>query len=325
MGIRRLAGAAFRAGVLVPGIGPRLAAARPHVKRVRDGLAADARYCYAAWLHHLVHARRQGLDDCPRVVAEIGPGSSLGTGLAALISGSSRYHALDVVDHATAEANLLVFDRLVGLFGERAPIPGGDEFDRVYGWLDSHEFPSHILDEERLGRALEPGRLARIRRAAGSPGAGEAVTYSAPWSDGSVGPGTVDCIFSQETMEHVDGLPRAYRIIGKMLRPGGYASHKISFHSHGTTPEWNGHWACGDLAWRKITSDKAYLINREPLSGHLRMMREAGMEIRSVVRTGSGRGRGGAVARGRLAGRFRSMSDDDLATRSAFVQAVAPK
>ena len=126
-------------------------------------------------------------------------------------------------------------------------------------------------------------------------------------------------------MEHVGGLPRAYRIIARLLRPGGYASHKISFHSHGTTPEWNGHWACGDLAWRKIASDRAYLINREPLSGHLRMMREAGMEVISVVRTGSGRGRGGPVARARLAGRFRSLSDDDLATRSALVQAVAPR
>ncbi len=85
-------------------------------ERVIHGLASSARYCYATWLHHLVCADRQGLNNCPEAVAEIGPGSSLGVGLAALISGSHKYYALDDVQHATRGTNLKVFDELVRLF-----------------------------------------------------------------------------------------------------------------------------------------------------------------------------------------------------------------
>src|SRR4051812_17852269 len=93
------------------------------------GTTHDARYCYSVWLRHLVMASIGGAQPYPRVVAELGPGRSLGIGLAALIGGAEHYCALDVVRLAAdREANLTVFDQLVMLFRARTPIPGADEF-----------------------------------------------------------------------------------------------------------------------------------------------------------------------------------------------------
>ena len=66
------------------------------------------RYCYSVWLRHLVMARRGGLAAVPQAVAELGPGDSLGLGLAAILSGASRYFAFDVVQYAHNAANAAV-------------------------------------------------------------------------------------------------------------------------------------------------------------------------------------------------------------------------
>ena len=62
------------------------------------GGTSSARYCYSVWLRHLVMAYDSGLlQRPPATVAELGPGDSIGIGLAALLSGARKYHALDVV------------------------------------------------------------------------------------------------------------------------------------------------------------------------------------------------------------------------------------
>src|SRR5215831_2336575 len=91
----------------------------------------SARCCYSVWLRHLVMAFNNGLNFNPSVVAELGPGDSLGIGIAALISGAAKYFAFDVVEHANLERNLRIFDDLVTLFESRADIPGRDEFPEV--------------------------------------------------------------------------------------------------------------------------------------------------------------------------------------------------
>lgn len=149
------------------------------------GMAAQARYCYAVWLSHLVHAcESASLPSPPRSVVEIGPGSSLGAGLAALLSGASEYRGLDVVEHAAPENNLRVFDELVELFRRRERIPGGDEFQRMAGLLENRDFPAGVLDSERLRDALRPERAERLRQAVER--GGPEVSYIVPWSEADI-------------------------------------------------------------------------------------------------------------------------------------------
>jgi len=279
-----------------------------------------ARYCYGVWLRHLVMARRHGLDTHPRVVAELGPGDSLGIGLAALVSGAERYLALDVVDYATVARNLAIFDELVALFRAREPIPGHQEWPRVVPRLPDYCFPDAILDEARLSRALQPERLARIRQSiAGVGQADSPVSYKVPWNDaGVIEPATVDMVYSQAVLEHVDDLAGTYRALRTWLRPGGFMSHAIDFTSHSTATAWNGHWACADLHWRLIRGGRPYLLNRQPHSVHLRLLADLGFTVvcDEPVTSPS------RLPRARLAPRFADLTDADLVTSEAFIQAV---
>jgi hypothetical protein len=128
------------------------------------GGTSSARYCYSVWLRHLTMARNNGLNPHPSVVAELGPGDSLGIGLAALISGCEKYFALDIVEFADTDRNLKIFDDLVELFRKKEPVPGLDEFPEVKPRLERYDFPGDILDESRLKNALEESRLANIRK-----------------------------------------------------------------------------------------------------------------------------------------------------------------
>lgn len=287
----------------------------------RGGGTASARYCYAVWLRHLIHARNCGLKRHPDTVAELGPGDSIGCGLAALLSGCSRYYALDAVKRVSVEENLRVFDELVELFRRREAIPDDREFPGVYPLLDTYEFPSSVLPDEHLDRALEGGRIQRTRDAIGQmaiapPPLRQMITYRAPWTDPAViRQGSVDQIYSQATLEHVDALPDVYKCMNHWLKPGGCVSHTIDFRSHGMSDSWNGHWACSDLLWRVARGRRSQCINREPCSTHMRLLSEHGFSVRRrIVRSSVS-----AIHRSDLSRRFRGMSHDDLTTSGVFV------
>ncbi len=281
------------------------------------GGTASARYCYSIWLRHLVQARRYQPWRFPRSVAELGPGDSLGIGLAALICGADRYLGFDVIKYASEARNLAVFDELVALFKARADIPDAEEFPRVKPYLGSYDFPSHILTEEWLDAALDPDRLARIRAAASDMGRpGSPVRYVVPWHDASqIERASVDMIFSQAVLEHVDDLDRTYAAMRDWLRPGGIMSHQIDFRCHGTADDWNGHWTCSDLHWRLIRGGRPYLINRQPRSTHLDLLKRHGFELvyEQIRELPS------VLDRSDLAPRFRLLSDTDLTTSGAHM------
>lgn len=287
------------------------------------GGSDSSRYCYAVWLRHLVTAHSHGLASAPpAAVAELGPGDSLGVGLAALICGSDRYVGLDAVQHASTPRNLSVFDELVDLFRRRSTVPTESEFQELEPPLATAEFPAHVLTDEHLRAALAPARLATLRRELATlrPGRtqGPHIRYVAPWHDLSLLPAaSVDMVLSQAVLEHVGDPALVHRAARHWLRPGGFVSHQIDFRSHGLAAAWNGHWAYGDLEWRLILGRRPYLLNREPHSAHGRLLREAGFDIVCDLAKRGGPGLG----RSRLAPRFRDLSDDDLTTASAFIQA----
>jgi len=304
---------------LIKGIITYIPGAYRTIFRNYTGGTESARYCYAVWLRHLVQARDNGFSVDPQVVAEIGPGDSLGIGLAALISGVEKYYAFDIVDYTSVERNLVIFDELVTLFRQRTAIPDDEEFPEVEPRLSAYEFPADILTSERLDVALEGGRLERLRRSVLDLDSGDAtIQYKVPWYDEQVVKvDSVDLILSQATLEHVDQLQLAYEKMYSWLKPGGFMSHAIDFRSHGSASDWNGHWTYSDLVWKLITGRRPYLINRLPHSLHLGLMTRAGFEVTTdTVQHSPSR-----FTLPDLAPRFRQLQPEDLVTSTAFIQA----
>ena len=123
---------ALNLATLVPGVAS-IPPVRAYLAKRRTGTRGtdSARYCYTVWMRHLVMASRSGLLTTPRIIAELGPGDSLGTGIAGLLCGASRYYAFDVVEHASTQRNVAILRALVPLFRDRAAIPDAAEFPRT--------------------------------------------------------------------------------------------------------------------------------------------------------------------------------------------------
>jgi hypothetical protein len=281
------------------------------------GGTGSAAYCYGVWMKHLALLHEAGMQEIPHTVLELGPGASIGTGVATLLSGAERYVAIDAVAHMRPEANSAVLRDLEGMFRERAPRPvaGWPAFDHL---LDDGLFPSGILDDARLAATLAPVRLARIEEAV------RAVAHREPdpmieyhtWSSlQPVADASVDLAFAHVVMSQVNDIEDVYARCGRWVRPGGWMSHQIDFSSMGTADEWNGHLEYTELAWKIIAGRRPYFVNRERLGTHLALMQRAGFDLVRVLRDGPG----GGVSRETLAPRWRGISDEDLATETAFV------
>lgn len=298
----------------------------PGMRRLMNrasGGTDSSRYCYAVWMRHLVRAATAGVPPDPGCVAELGPGDSLGVGIAAILSGARRYIALDAKAHANRPRNLEVFEELVDLFGARAAIPDDQELPAVQPKLADYRFPKQLLTESRLADSLAASRLrelrAAVQRGRGDGSDGIGIEYIAPWNDPAViRKASVDFLFSQAVLEHIDDVDGAYRAMRVWMRLDGYMSHTVDFRSHDLTRSWNGHWALGDRAWRIVRGRRSYLINREPLSFHLALLTKYRFEV-----VGLDRRTGQLDPTFRAAKRFRSLNMDDLSTSGAFIQARA--
>jgi len=253
---------------------PPLNAWRRH--RAGTGGSDSSRYCYSVWLRHLRSLDPYGFRIKGAHVGELGPGDSIGIGLAALLSGAANYVGLDLIPFS-AKANLEeILHDLVQLYLSREPIPREDEFPAVRPTLDSYEFPGELVDCSQV--AAVSGKIRTELRA--GLNSGHLVGYRAPWTSlEDVGGGTLDLIFSQAVLEHVDSLAETYRAMLAWLKPGGFASHVIDFSAHGLSPFWNGHWAYSDWQWRLVRGRREFLLNREPLSTHLRHAEKSGFQV----------------------------------------------
>lgn len=283
----------------------------------------SAAYCYSVWLRHLVMAYKNGFPAIPETIAELGPGDSLGIGLAALLSGVNHYYALDVVRYADLGRNLAIFDGLVQLFARRAGIPDDAEFPEVRPRLQSYRFPAHILTEKRLNESLDKRRVQTIRDSLAhidhDPPGERRISYFAPWdSDAILRENSVDMIYSQAVLEHVNDLEQTYRALSQWLKPGGFMSHVIDFRCHGNADQWNGHWAYADFTWKLMRGTRPYLLNRRPHSDHINLLYEYGFTVVCDDRTRDTSG----ITREELSHTFQSVSDEDLVTSLAFIQAV---
>jgi hypothetical protein len=272
----------------------------------------SAEYCYSIFMRHISLLNAAGVTEFPKVVAELGPGSSMGAGFAALIAGAEKYYALDIVNHSNLETNLHVFDELAALFRNRAPIPDSGIHQAIFPDLNRYGFPEFLTF--RPDAAFER-RVSIIRKDIQRQN-GVFFEVAAPWTRTSnVKPHTVDWVFSHSVLEHVDDLSGTYSAIAEWLKPSACTSHLIDFYSHEISREWNGHWAIGDFLWLAIRGRRPYLLNRSWCSMHRKLAAENGFIILlEKVRT-----RLDGLRREQFAPRFRMMSDDDARTRMMFL------
>ena len=287
----------------------------PGVARLACGRSYGSdspRYCYSVWLRHLVALAGAGVDTNVCTVAELGPGDSLGVGLAALLTGATGYVGVDLLAHARRGASRDALDALARLFAARAAIPGRDELPEITPDVESLEFPRGLLE----ARLAAPRKLEAIRAAVGGGTVdGVSIRYVAPGHDtGTIEAGGVDLVVSQAVLEHVDDLDTTYAALARWLAPGCVMSHAIDFRSHGLTRDWYGHWTVPDPLWAVVRGRRPYMINRAGASEHVRRMQQAGFEIVGLRRTPAP-----PAPRRALARPFRDMPDDDLATAGCFV------
>ena len=270
----------------------------------------SVRYCYAVWLRHLVTLSAYGFHLPGARVAELGPGDSVGTGIAALLSGATAYTGIDVVRYAAKDDAPRFVQTLAEMFASREPIPDHNEFPRVRPRLADYSFPSRLIEAEGV-----PERAARLVRAL-TAGDGDVFRYEAPMTSvNAVAPGSLDLIMSQAVLQYVESLPQAYASMYAWLKPGGFCSHATGFGANDLSPFWNGHWAYSDTEWQLVRGAREYLLNREPLSTHLSLARSVGFSVLhcDVEYDHSG------LPIERLDPRFQALDRDDLSARGVML------
>jgi len=283
------------------------------------GTCTQSKYCYTVWLRHL-SKWSEVKHTMPEVVAEIGPGSSLGTSLAALLTGVNKIYALEVVEYWNVPLNLRIFDELVTLFKQRSAIGDESAYPVVKPKLTDYRFPEDILSEAQMAINLHPDRIRKIRaelQDLSNPN-NQYIKVFVPWSDGSiVQDNSVDFIFSQAVLQSIEGIEAAYIAMNRWLKPNGIMSHSIDFKSLGHTAAWNDHWTYSDLEWKILKGGSDFLINRRPASAHLSYLTKYGFKVLLHERIREKN----KLKTTQLATQFRTLSEDDLTTGSMYVQA----
>jgi hypothetical protein len=288
------------------------------------GGAGSASYCYGVWLKHLVAAYGCGLRTVPEVVVELGPGESVGAGLAALLCGASRYLAIDVVKHASTVLNMQVLQELVALFKRGEAIPDDAEFPYMESKFEQNISPRFILDRDRMKFCLSDQRVQSISDALMRPSPANpiSISYISPaYADSTIRSNSAGMIMSHAVMEHVDNVEEAYRSMYKWLGFEGIMSHQIDFTSHLMSEYWNGHWTFSDLVWKLIRGKKSYLLNREPFSTHIKLQHKVGFKVLKAIRIENHDG----VDRKKLSPQFVDMSEQDFCTSSALIVSTKNK
>ncbi len=261
-----------------------------------------------------------GMEDLRRV-AEIGPGDSLGIGLAALLSGSKEYYAFDVIKHANLDKNLSVAEEIASLFISKKEIPHcGSQYKNTNPALNDYRFPNecfgHQIEQPEIMESL-----SELKKALKHQSGLIKIEYRVPWYEKIPSAlGDLDLVYSQAVMEHVENIQHAYDSMWKWLKPGGIISHQIDFKAHEMTKEWNGHWLIGQRLWKFLMHGRKYSINRLPMSAHVEAITRAGFEIHKII----------PVRRATIYGlktvkvRGYEFTDEDMVTSSALIQAIKP-
>jgi len=291
---------------LIPFAAAALAASRrrrSHAKSARYWNLTSPTYSLGQWVKDQAILRSLGMP-LPRTVAEIGPGDSLGLGIAALLSGVQAYYAFDIGRFALPERDAEMVAPIAALL--RAPSP-----EARNGWPDPHDFiEAHDLHAALFGsgngrptQEREESVRRDMQQRAGC------VHYVAPWTAEAAPEKTLDLVVSHSALEYVEDLDALFARIASVLRPGGWTAHQVDTSSVGVTRRWNGHLAYPPWLWRLVKGRRPHTPNRALPGAYRSALARAGFDVLSwqVARREDG------LRRQALARPFRDESEEDLA------------
>ena len=278
-------------------------------------------YYYGLWTKHIAQYMDATGASIPRTVVEIGPGSTLGAGLSALLTGARRYFAFELVQHTTVAENLEVLKEIAHMIKAREGVRNARGFPNYTHVLNDQMFADRFFTEKILKKSLSARSIKSIARALKGNPSDHTIRYTAPWEDQRIyGPlkDKVDFIFSHSVMEHVADIDQAYRIMAIICKPGGGMSHQIDFRSHGLSRPWDNYRAMSDEEWSNVCEGRPYTINREPPSRHIERIKKNGFQIVRLLP----KGMVNSINRNELTLKFRNLSDSDLVCGGIFIQAI---
>jgi len=255
-------------------------------RRPGSGGTFSSEYCYSVWLRHLVQLKTKGLIDNMEQIknlAEIGPGDSLGIGLAAIYTGVENYYAFDVIKHANLSKNNIINNELLSFFQSKKEIPhGSHQLRNTNPVLENYKFPENLLNHDSGWYGIRHDLIKKYLD--NNEAAGTGISYVVPWM-GKVHNNVkdIDLIISQAVMEHVDDIDFAYAEMYRWLKVGGIVSHQVDFKAHEMTEEWDGHFYLKDSVWSVLAHGRKYPMNRLPLTAHLKSLEKNGFKIKNII------------------------------------------
>ncbi|MBO8232390.1 hypothetical protein CU311_06815 [Prochlorococcus marinus str. MU1402] len=280
----------------------------------------SARYCYSVWLRHIVKAyENKFIEAIPDSIIELGPGDTLGTGIAAILSGAKKYVAFDAQPNVEIEENLKILEELIVLFSNKSDIPNHDEFPKIKPKLKDYKFPKYLFSDKTLKSYLSHERIKEIKYSImNTKSKSSSIQYvTNSYFERNIDDFKFDMIFSQATLEHVDNLSKTYEFMSKALSSSGFMSHQIDFKSHNTSKSWDGHWKYSSIFWKLIRGNRKWFINRYPCGTHIKFIKDNGLLNLKVERHLLKP----TFHKSKLSKTFNSISELDRKTSGAFIQA----
>ena len=277
------------------------------------GGTSTAEYCYSVWLRHLITTRAKGQRKIPENVVEIGPGDSLGIGLAALLSGAKTYSALDVHNYSSIEKNLEIFDNLIKLFKTKSRIPLNGSGSKVRPKLNNYAFPSDIITDTILEKSLSEKRIKEIRNSIKSINSG-CINYYVPWFGKEIKKSSIDFVIAQASIEYIENTMSVLRYVKSWMKTDSYGSLVIDYSSHHLSNKWNEHWTYSQFMWLILKGRQPFFPNRKTHSEYLDILHSCKFEIIHSERNK----KVSQIKRKELNYKFREISEEDLNTAGGY-------
>lgn len=293
------------------------------VTRTGSHSGSMARFCYSLWMRIFVTVDEIGHRNCLNNIGELGPSSSFGVGLAALITGAKSYTALDVVHFEIVEKNLILFDEIVTLFRNKTDIPNDEEFPQINLKLGSYKFPEKILTNEVLTDLLHEDRIEKIREAilnySNTGISDNSINYLVPWSNFiNELKNSFDFVFSRAVMEHIDDYAQTYFYLNQCMKSNAIMLHDIEYHNHKIGKHWNMHWCFPNVLWTLIKGKRPFITNRATHSMHITEINKNKFQIIKEYRNI----KQSKIKRGCVSKKFKNISDEDFQTFGGCIIAI---